>query len=40
MIENLQKDLTIDFYLSVDTKNIQNYLLGAINCFIKKNNDT
>ena len=40
MIENLQKDLTIDFYLSVDTKNIQNYLLGAINCFIRRNNDT
>lgn len=40
MIENLQKDLTIDFYLSVDTKNIQNYLLGTINCFIRKNNDT
>lgn len=40
MIVNLQKDLTIDFYLSVDIKDIQNYLLGAINCFIRRNNDT
>ena len=40
MIVNLQKDLTIDFYLSVDNKDIQNYLLGAINCFIRRNNDT
>ena len=36
MIENLQKDLTIDFYLSVDIKDIRNYLLGAINCFVRQ----
>ncbi len=40
MIENLQKNLINDFFLSVDTKGIQNYLLGAINCFIRNNNDT
>ena len=36
MIENLPKDLIIDFYLQVDIKDIKNYLLGAINCFIRQ----
>lgn len=40
MIENLPKDLIIDFYLQVDIEDIKNYLLGAINCFIRRNNDT
>ena len=36
MIENLPKDLIIDFYLQVDIKDTKNYLLGAINCFIRQ----
>lgn len=37
MIENLQKDLTVNFYLSVEIKDIEIYLLGAMNSFIKQN---
>lgn len=36
MIENLQTDSMIDFYLQVGIKDIRNYLLGAINCFVRQ----
>lgn len=36
MIENLQTDSIIDFYLQVGIKDIRNYLLGAINCFVRQ----
>lgn len=38
MIENLQTDSMIDFYLQVGIKDIRNYLLGAINCFVRQKN--